>query len=139
MADAKRCPVTIPRGSGPSKGIYGDGELRVTLWPRGVIAVGRDYVDGRGRVRMKFPWWRMVRGHLGITGRRLDAPAPPLLAYVPDGYGRIGFQATGVKFPTEGCWEVTGTVGQARLTFVTFVIKRQRRDGRPGAQGRSQR
>jgi len=75
---------------------------------------------------MKFPWWRMVRGRLQITGRRLDAPAPPLLAYVPDGYGPIGFQATGVKFPTEGCWEVTGTVGQANLTFVTFVIKRER-------------
>jgi len=26
-------------------------------------------------------------------------------------------------FPTEGCWEVTGTVGAVSLTFVTFVIK----------------
>jgi hypothetical protein len=35
-----------------------------------------------------------------------------------------GFQASGVQFPTEGCWEVTGTVGTTSLTFVTFVIKR---------------
>jgi len=28
-----------------------------------------------------------------------------------------------VIFPTEGCWQVTGRVGRADLTFVTFVIK----------------
>jgi hypothetical protein len=34
-----------------------------------------------------------------------------------------GFQASGVYFPTEGCWEVTGKVGTTSLTFVTVVIK----------------
>jgi len=29
-----------------------------------------------------------------------------------------------VIFPTEGCWKVTGTVGRASLSFVTFVLKR---------------
>jgi hypothetical protein len=47
-------------------------------------------------------------GPLSIIGRRLDAPAPPLGADVPSGYGMTGFQASGVKFPTEGHWEVTG-------------------------------
>ena len=65
----------------------------------------------------------MVPGELTITGRRLDAPAPPLRADVPDGYGEDGFQATGVAFPTEGCWEVSGSVGGSTLTFVTFVIE----------------
>jgi hypothetical protein len=45
-----------------------------------------------------------------------------LRSSVPDGYGTHGFQSSGVYFPTEGCWEVTGTVGGSSLTFVTFVI-----------------
>jgi hypothetical protein len=67
-----------------------------------------------------------VRGDLAITGRRLDKPAPPLRAYVPAGYGESRFQPSGLYFPTEGCWEVTGRVGQARLTFVTLVVKASR-------------
>jgi hypothetical protein len=107
-------------------GTHGNGRLRVGgLWPHGVIAAGPGYIDRQGRVLMKFPWWRMVRGRLRITGRRLDASAPPLHSYVPAGYGPTGFQATGVTFPTEGCWKVTGTVGHSSLTFVTYVIKRK--------------
>jgi len=34
-----------------------------------------------------------------------------------------GFQSSGVYFPTEGCWEVSGRVGTTTLSFVTFVIK----------------
>jgi hypothetical protein len=63
-----------------------------------------------------------VRGQLEITGHRLDGPAPPLTASVPEGYGESGFQASGVTFPTAGCWEVTGRVGDATLTFVTLVV-----------------
>jgi hypothetical protein len=75
---------------------------------------------------MKFGWWRAVTGPLRITGRRLDGEAPPLRADIPSGYGDTGFQATGVIFPTEGCWQVTGTVAGSTLTFVTFVIKQGR-------------
>jgi hypothetical protein len=35
-----------------------------------------------------------------------------------------GFQSSGVNFPTEGCWEVTGEVGATTLTFVTVVKER---------------
>jgi len=58
-----------------------------------------------------------------MHGKRLDAPAPPLRAIIPEGYGDTGFQATGLIFPTEGCWEVTGEVGDTRVTFVTRVVK----------------
>jgi hypothetical protein len=88
------------------------------------MAVGANYIDPQGRVWMKFPWWRMVPGRLRISGQRLDAAAPPLRAHVPTGYGPNGFQASTVTFPTEGCWRVTGKVGDARLAFVTYVIKR---------------
>lgn len=33
-----------------------------------------------------------------------------------------GFQVTGLIFPTPGCWEVTGIVGESKLSFVTLVI-----------------
>ena len=75
---------------------------------------------------MKFGWWTKVPGRLNITGRRLDQPAPPVRGVVPDGYGPTGFQPSGVIFPTEGCWEITGTVQRTELSFVTFVIKRNK-------------
>ena len=105
---------------------YGNGKLWVGgLGHRGVIVATPDFIEPDGSAGMKFGWWREVDGRLSITGRRLDAPAAPARADVPAGYGATGFQASGVYFPTEGCWEVTGTVGTTTLTFVTFVIKRQ--------------
>jgi hypothetical protein len=60
-----------------------------------------------------------------VSGARSSAaPGPPLTASVPSGYGDTGFQASGVYFPTEGCWQVTGKVASTSLTFVTFVIKK---------------
>jgi hypothetical protein len=71
---------------------------------------------------MKFGWLRGVLGKLQIEGR-LDGEEPPLRSEVPDGYGDRGFQATYLIFPTPGCWEVTGRVVHARVTFVTNVVK----------------
>jgi hypothetical protein len=41
----------------------------------------------------------------------------------PAGMATLGFKRTGLIFPTKGCWEVTGRVGEANLTFVTVVVK----------------
>jgi hypothetical protein len=135
MTQAKACPVTLPRPAGPSGpardaffgwgASYDNGTLWVGgLWPHGIIAAGSGFLDRRGRVGMKFGWWTKVPGRLNITGRRLDGPAPPVRAVVPDGYGAGGFRPSGVIFPTEGCWEITGGVHRSELSFVTFVIKR---------------
>jgi hypothetical protein len=135
LADARRCPKTIPGPAGPAvrprsalfgwSDSHGNGKLWVGgLWPHGVIVARRDFIQPNGSISMKFGWWRKVAGALTITGRRLDAPAPPLAASVPSGYGDTGFQASGVYFPTEGCWQVTGKVASTSLTFVTFVIKK---------------
>ena len=51
-----------------------------------------------------------------------NASAPPLRSSIPDGYGDAGFQATRIIFPSDGCWQVTGSVGNASLTFVTLVV-----------------
>jgi hypothetical protein len=123
---APDCPVTIPGSTGPpgvsagalfgSQSSYGNQDLWVgAMGPGGVIVSGPTGV--------KLGWWRFAEGRLVITGRRLDGTAPPLRSSVPDGYGSSGFQASGVEFPTGGCWEITGAVGGGRLTFVTYVIK----------------
>jgi hypothetical protein len=126
--------VTLPRPWKPPPGVAfelvgadsadGNGKLWVGgLWPSGVIGAGSGVFQD-GLVSTKFGWWRNVRGQLRISGRRLDASAPPLRSDVPDGYGVTGFQASGVIFPTGGCWRITGTAGPTSLSFVTFVIRK---------------
>ena len=68
--------------------------------------------------------WLLGHGKKGreftVTGRRLDAPAPPLRFSVPGVYAQ-GSQASNLHFPTEGCWEVTAKSGPSILRFVTEV------------------
>ena len=128
------CPVTLPNKSVPADPAAGDwgqpdddshgnGKIWTLLWPYGVVLAPPDYVEKDGSIGVKWPWWRGVKGTLKIEGRRLDQPARPLRADINDAYGTIGFQPTGVYFASEGCWEVTGRVGAASLTFVTLVAK----------------
>jgi hypothetical protein len=85
---------------------------------------GRSEIRADGTIEVKFGWYRREAGRrLRISGRRLDAPAPPLRAHIPSGYG-ANFQASGIIFPTQGCWTVTGRVGARRLTFITLVVKK---------------
>jgi hypothetical protein len=117
------CAFTKPNGEDSS---YGNAALSTALFPDGTVVFrrgGPGSVQPDGSLAMKFGWDRHVRGKLHIEGRRLDAPAPPLRTDIPDGYGDIAFQATMLVFPTVGCWEVTGRVSDATLTFVTRVVK----------------
>lgn len=127
-ASPKECSVTTPNGSAPPgeapSGLHhGNGELWVVIAYGGRIVADESMIQPDGSVRVKFPWWRGVSGQLEIVGRRLDASSPRLQAGVPSGYGDIGFQSTAVFFPTEGCWEITGRVGNAELTFIVHVTK----------------
>lgn len=79
-------------------------------------------INPDGSIDAKFGWWRAGSGKIRISGRRLDASAPPLRAHVPDGYGR-GFQATGLTFPTTGCWKVTGRYLESQISFTLLVVK----------------
>ncbi len=132
IADLAQCPVTRP-GRAPASiqdALFGSGSAdgNSRLWvgglgDGGVIAADNGFINPDGSVGWKLGWWREVSGDLTITGQRLDAGAAPLESDVPSGYGQTGFQASGLTFPTEGCWQITGHVGAASLTFVTFVIK----------------
>ncbi len=124
VAGVASCPITTPNNSQPPGSTFGavfhgNDELWVGLWDSNVVVWEP---EPNGSIDAKFGWWRGVEGKLAIEGRRLDASAPPLRAHVPDGYGITGFQATGILFPSAGCWEVTGRVGDASLTFVTLVV-----------------
>lgn len=130
------CPVTLPNGIAPIgvSDLYADfnlsNEARTLFtipWPDGVVVFDRGGGPGfwgdDGSLSMKWPWYRGVDGDITIDGRRLDGDAPPAWAEIPDGYGDSGFQPMGLVFPTVGCWEVTGRVGDESLTFVTLVIE----------------
>ncbi len=79
---------------------------------------GEWYAGSKG---VKVLWYRSVAGKLSIQGRRLDGSAPPLQVDIPEGYGSTGIQASGIVFPTEGCWEVIGRVAGQELVFVVNV------------------
>ncbi len=123
------CPVTNGNGSLPpgesveSPEYLGNGQLWTVLWPDGKVYVtDKDNRQADGRYAMKWGWWRGTTGALSIEGRRLDAESNPLESDIPEGYGETGIQASALIFPEPGCWEVTGRVGSASLTFVTEVV-----------------
>lgn len=68
----------------------------------------------------KVGWFRPEGAELQIAGQRIDATAPPLEAHIPCCYP-TRFQATGLMFPTEGCWEVTAKAADNELSFVVLV------------------
>ena len=138
------CPVTVPTraatpdaGFGPNGFNYGNPRLRVQLWPGGILRAGIlpdggsfATIHSDGSIRAKVGWWVRDPAKLVIVGERLDRTAPPIRAHIPPGYGpqydigaSLGFQPTGLVFPTVGCWRITGKAGTARLTFVVKVTK----------------
>ena len=128
------CVVMTPNGIAAGEdhrdpGSYGNADVSVGpfgLWSNGTVVFkpgGAGFITRDGSLGMKFGWRRGVSGQLTIVGRRVDAAAPPLRSEVPSGCGSRGFQATYVIFPTPGCWEVTGRVGDAKATFITRVVR----------------
>jgi hypothetical protein len=130
------CPVTLPNSTPPVRGQdfnYGDRHLAVAFWQRGRLVASRvpdgsswGVVNPDGSIWAKLGWWRGAAGRLTIVGERLDARAPRLRADVPAGYGSTGFQATGLTFPTPGCWKVLGSVAGHDIEFVVLVTEREK-------------
>jgi hypothetical protein len=134
-AGPRQCPVTIPNGNGPpgeqrSSSYHGNGALWTGLpADDGIDRGGAPEPDGS--TSQRYLWWTVgTEGGLAIEGRRLDTAVAARLrarihsgvpdtpfADVPDG----GFWSSSINFPTEGCWQVTGRVGTASLTFVVYM------------------
>ena len=111
-----------PRHIFPGQYAHGNGKLWTVLSLDGKILLAP---DSDGSISDKFMWWRSIRGALTIEGHRLDAPAPPAVPYIPRGYNDTGFQASGITFPSEGCWQITGQAGDSKLTFVVEVLAKK--------------
>ena len=123
-----RCEPTLPNGetppgeqSGPTW--FGDGSLFTALPLDGEVRADPRSVRADGSIDIKFPWWRGpgvgAAGDLELSGREI-ATGATITADIPDGYGQR-FQASAITFPTEGCYEITATSADARLSLVTRV------------------
>lgn len=131
------CYITTPNGivagsSERNEGSYGNALLSVGpfgLWPNGTVVFkpgGAGFQTKEGALGMKFGWTRGIRGKLSVTGRRIDADAPPLRFETGTPNSDSGFLASYLIFSTPGCWEVTAQVGDredSKITFVTRVEK----------------
>lgn len=107
---------------------YGTAELWTLLPEEGIW---RELPRHDGLYTQKVFWWR--EGYnwraepepaLTVTGRRLDAAAPPLVAAKStNGFHEDlqSFMLAGVGLPTSGCWQITGRLDQAELTVVVWV------------------
>ena len=136
------CPVTkialpsfeaptplSPKAPWPGIFWFGSENLWTALHENGVWASLPKSSDG---YTQKIMWWSRLyslpdepQPALVVTGRRLDAEAPPLRFYgatnaMADDIGEA--MLTGVEFPTLGCWEIQGQYKKTSLTFVVQVM-----------------
>ncbi len=113
------CPVSDP-------GTYGNGLLSTTVPPGGVLSTRRDE-DG---LFQKLGWLphQGFPDSLAVRGERLDATSPPMRVlgvnwgYASSGPAAKGSWASAVKFPSEGCWRITGRVRDITLSYVVKVV-----------------
>jgi hypothetical protein len=123
------CPVTQPEWVKPPEdtavmnppefGYYimnADRSILASAW----WFENEDYPLRAGKDGNKIGWFRPAGAELEITGRRLDAQAPPLEAHASCCYP-TRFQASGVYFPAPGCWEVTARADNSLLKFMVLV------------------
>lgn len=83
-------------------------------------AVEKEHLLNVSKEWIKVGWFRPVAADLVLTGQRLDGESPPLESEIPCCYP-TRFQATGLYFPTEGCWEVTARAAESELSFVVWI------------------
>ena len=100
-----------------------DADLATRFRPPHALSATGAAVLARLR-REGYDWLREPTPLLTVTGKRLDAPAPPLVAsQASNGFQDQvkSFMVVGVNVPTEGCWEITGRTGDQELRFVVWV------------------
>ena len=125
---ARDCPITEPTWArlpedsavqnAPAYGYYfvnEDSSMWASAWwtkqEENNLRAGED---------IKVGWFRPAGAELEITGQRLADEAAALGAHIPCCYP-TRFQATGLVFPAEGCWEVTARAEDRQLSFVVWV------------------
>jgi len=114
------CPVTVPTSRTSEMFTYGNGLLSSTVPRDGVVTAAHSEPDGS--VSWKPGWLPHypLTGELVVKGERLDAPSPPMQVLAVRWGG--GSWRTASTFPSEGCWRITGRVGDVSLTYVVKVV-----------------
>jgi hypothetical protein len=128
-AAQRACPVTEPVWAKPPEDSavqdtpgYGyyfineDSSIWASAWFTGE---DQDYLRAGGE-GIKVGWFRPAGAPLEITGQRVDGKALPLEAHASCCYP-TRFQASGLYFPSEGCWEVNAKAEDKELSFVVWV------------------
>jgi hypothetical protein len=72
---------------------------------------------------IKVGWFRPAGAELVITGQRLDGDAPPLEVETSCCYP-TRFQASGLYFPTAGCWKITARAAESELSLIVRISKK---------------
>lgn len=105
----RNVPKTRPNGW------FGKDDLWVIL-PKGSWA----RADSNGTYGLKMGWYRLSKGQMHLRAELVDGSkvASP---HVPGGYPETGWQATGLDFPSVGCWRVTGSLGNTQVAFVIAI------------------
>jgi hypothetical protein len=137
------CPVTrpprtafVPPAPYPTQIVpdgfwYGTEKLWIGLPKDGTWSGLGHYEPTDTSYRQKLQWWRKGYNwrtenppNLVVTGRRLDAAAPPLTTDEHANAAGLGDHASimaGIFIPTPGCWQITGDYHGDKLTFVIWV------------------
>ena len=128
-AASNSCPLTEPEwllapdnpaiNNSPAYGNYYVNE-DLSIWASAWWTDSDEYQLTASEDGIKLGWFRPAGAELTITGLRLDAEVPALKAEIPCCYP-TRFQATGLYFPMEGCWEVTAKAEDKSLSFVVMV------------------
>src|SRR5687768_7611056 len=128
-ASANACPLTEPTWAKfpedaavqdpPAYGYYFINEDS-SIWASAWWTKQEDENYLRAGEDIKVGWFRPAGATLEITGQRLDGEASSLEFHAPCCYP-TRFQASGLGFPTGGCWEVTARAEDRKLSFVVWV------------------
>ena len=121
---AQDCPVTKPTTANPptvvpdGRPFIGPGLFYVSPDRKIWASVGSWSTSNPGAQRII--WLKPLGVSLEVSGRRLDAEAPPLEVFA-GGDGRFDLQVGGLTFPTDGCWEIVAQSGTSVLRFVMYA------------------
>ncbi len=125
-------PFPYPATSFPNRFWFGSDRLWTSL-PGDGIWTGFPRGAGSNRpYREKLFYWRAgynarleQQPPLTVTGTRLDAPAPPLVAdeHANGGWNQPDqpFMVMGINLPTPGCWTIAARYQDDELSFVVWV------------------
>ena len=123
------CPITEPVQDKPPEDAAVQREPEIgscyvnedrSIWASAWWTETEEYPLRADEDGVKAGWFRPAGAALEIYGRRLDGSGPPLDAHIPCCYP-TRFQATGLYFPTPGCWEITAKAAESKLSFVVWV------------------